>query len=266
MIEWIELNKEWVFSGAGILIISSIISFISVLLTLWWKSYLEKKKIKKLSVLHNITKFSIPFLENTKNIQSEHIKVSYKGNEYENLSLYNIQIKNIGNIAIENQKLHIIFPIETDIVEVFENKSLESIQIKKEEIKSLEKKEIIYEFKRLETSDICTISYLLDLKDIKSINFELRGVDNIEYIYKDDVNLFEIKNIIIYIAIFIFADSIPFFNSLIQALMIIGATPFIIEFLKKLKSFKKPQNNVLNINGDISLDKSGKLSINQLIK
>jgi len=266
MIEWLEQNKEWFLSGAGILIISSTISFVSIILTLWWKSHLEKKKIKKLSILHNMTNFSIPSLDKTNEISSEHIKVSYKGNEYENLCMYNIQLKNISHLAIENQKLHIVVPLNSKIIEVFENKNLESIKIEKDEILNSEKKEIIYKFERLETNDTCTISYLLDIEDTTLISIEPRGVDNINYVYKDDINQYEIEKIIIYIAMFIFADVIPVFGSFVQAMIIIGAMPFIIEIIKKYKNFKLTSDNVLNINGNINVDESGELYINQQTK
>jgi hypothetical protein len=266
MIEWLEQNKEWFLSGAGILIISSIISFASIILTLWWKSHLEKKKIKKLSILNNIRKFSIPTLDNANDISSEHIKVSYKGNEYENLCMYNIELKNISHLAIENQKIHIVIPINSKIVEIFETKSLESIKIDKEEILNSEKKEIIYKIERLETNDTCTISYLLDIEDTSLINIEPRGVDNISYIYKDDINQFEIERTIIYIAMFIFVDTIPVLGSFIQAMIIIGSIPFIIDLIKKYKIFKLTNDNILNINGNVKIDKDGELYINQRTK
>lgn len=266
MIEWLEHNKEWFFSGLGIFIISSVISFASIILTLWWKSHLEKKKIKKLSILTNIRKFSIPTLDNTNNISSEHIKVSYKGSEYENLCMYNIELKNISHLAIENQRLHIVSPINLKIIEVFESKSLESIKIEKEEILNDEKKEIIYKVERLETNDTYTILYLLDIEDTTLVNFELRGVDNISYIYKDDINQYEIERIIIYIAMFIFVDVIPVFGSFIQAIIIIGLIPFIIDLIKKYKTSKLTNDNILNINGNIKIDKDGELYITQQTK
>ena len=131
---------------------------------------------------------------------------------------------------------------------------------------SLSKKEIIYKFERLETNDTCTISYLLDIEDTTLISIEPRGVDNINYVYKDDINQYEIEKIIIYIAMFIFADVIPVFGSFVQAMIIIGAMPFIIEIIKKYKNFKLTSDNVLNINGNINVDESGELYINQQTK
>ena len=91
MIEWLNQNKEWFFSGIGIFLIGSIISFASIILTLIFKSRQERKKRKKLSVSYSTSSFEIPISDNT-NISSEHVKVSYHGKEYENLYLYNIKL------------------------------------------------------------------------------------------------------------------------------------------------------------------------------
>lgn len=108
--QWIEHNKEWFLSGAGLFLVSSVVSFASVILTLWWKSRAERRRKKKLRVSVNLTRFSVPSLNFEKNISQEHVKVSYKGTEYENLCIYS---------AIVSQKLHFILPLTATIVDVF---------------------------------------------------------------------------------------------------------------------------------------------------
>jgi len=261
--EWLEKNKEWFLSGAGIFIISSIVSFASVILTLWWKSRIENKKNKKLCISISTTKFSVPSSDDTKCISPDHIKVTYKGNEYGNLCVYTVQIANIGTPAIENQKLHFTVPIGSKIIEVFENKNLESIKLTKEEIENTEKKEIVYEFSRLETNDVCKISYLLDIEDVALISCEPRGVDNIEYSHKDDVEKSEIDKIVIYIATFVFADMVPFIGDFLQGLIIIISSQMIIKIVRKYIKSKRLKDNVLHIWGDIKVDENGQLIINQ---
>lgn len=264
--QWLEQNKEWFLSGAGIFIAASIVSFASVLFTLWLKSRSEQKKTKKLRINSGITKFSAPSANDNNDISPEDIKVSYKGIEYENLCFYSAQITNIGLPAIENQRLHIIIPAEAQIIKVFENKSLESIQLKKDEIENSEKKEIVYEFTRLEVNDVCTMSYLLDLEDVASVNCEPRGVDNIEYSHEEDINKSEIDVLVIAIASFVFADMVPIIGNLFQALIIIAASPVVIEIIKKYLKSKCSKDSVLNIAGGIYVDADGELYINQAAK
>lgn len=264
--EWLEQNKEWFLSGAGIFLISSIVSFASVLLTLWWKSKSEKKKIKQLKVSSGITRFSVPSTNKNDTIATEHIKISYKSNEYENLCVYTAQINNIGLPAVENQRLHLIIPIEAKIIEIIENKSLESINVEHEEIDGSQRKEVIYQFERLERNDIYTISYLLDMEESLSIACEPRGVDNIEYSYKEDIDTSEINRLVLYVATFVFADIVPFFGGLLQALVVIAASPIIIELVRKYSQSKRANDNVLNINGGIRVDESGEIHIIQETK
>lgn len=261
--EWLEQNKDWFLSGAGIFIVSSIVSFASVLLTLWWKSRSEKKKLKRLKVSSGVSRLTISSPNESDAISDDHVKVSYKGNEFENLCVYTVQVNNIGIPAIEKQRLHILIPTEARIIEVVENKSLQSIKLDKKEMNDSEKKEIIYEFERLERNDMCSISYLLDMKDSLSISSEPRGVDEIEYSYKEDIDSYEINRLVLYVATFVFADMIPLIGGLLQALVVIAASPVIIEMFRKYAENKRSNDSVLHIHGGIQVDEKGTLQINQ---
>jgi|CEGF01.1.fsa_nt_gi hypothetical protein len=266
MMEWLQQNKEWFLSGAGIFVVSSVVSFSSVILTLWWKSRTERKKTKKLKIASGGTKFSIPSSVGKNGISQENIKVSYKGKEYENLYVYTAQVTNIGVPAIEAQRLHLIIPNDADIVEVFENKSLESISVSKKEMKGGSKKEVIYSFERLEPNDVCTISYLLDIEDIGDVSCEPRGVDNIEYSRTEDIDESEIDRLVIYVSTFIFAGMIPMLGKLVQALIVMAAAPVVIEMYRAHTRAQRQKDNVLHISGGINVDADGELYINQTAK
>lgn len=261
--EWIEQNKDWFLSGAGIFIVSSIVSFLSVVLTLWWKARTERKNKKKLKVVSGLSRFSVPASDNNATISSEHIKISYKGNEYDNLCVYTAKIQNTGIPAIENQRLHFILPDNANVIEVIENKSLASIDVKNQQIDSAGLMESIYTFERLESNDSWEISYLLDMSSSSSISCKPRGVDNIDYSYKEELDTTEVNKLVIYLATFVFADMIPVFGGLIRALVVIAAAPIVIEIIKNYSLNQRSSDNVLNISGGIKVDESGELSINQ---
>ncbi|MDU9047279.1 MAG: hypothetical protein Q3M30_00400 [Candidatus Electrothrix sp. Rat3] len=264
--EWINQNKEWFLSGAGLFVISSIVSFTSVLLTLWFKSRAENKKVKKLKVASGGTKFSIPSSNEHNGISQEHIKISYKGKEYEDLCIYTVQITNIGLPAIEAQRLHLVIPNDANVIETFASKSLDSIPLSKVEIEGEAKSEIIYTFERLEPDDVCTISYLIDIADVGSVICDPRGVDNIDYFRTEDIDKSEINRLVIYIATFIFAGVIPVIGKLIQALIIIATAPIVIELYRKNSQHIEKKGNNLNVFGDIKVDADGEVYINQTAK
>ncbi len=261
--EWLEQNKDWFLSGAGIFIVSSIVSFLSVVLTLWWKSRIERKKKKKLKVVSALSRFSIPSSENNTTIPREHIKISYKGKEYENLCVYSAKAQNIGIPAIENQRLHVLLPENADVIEIIEDKSLASIHVNNEQIESTGSNESIYTFERLESNDYWQINFLLDMSPSSNISCKPRGVDNIDYSYKEELDVTEVNKLVIYISTFVFSDMIPFFGGLIRALVVIAAAPIVIELIKNYSLNQRSNDNILNISGGINVDESGELTINQ---
>ena len=247
-------NKDWFLSGAGIFIVSSIVSFLSVLLTLWWQSRIERKKKKKLNIATKLTRFSVPSSDAANNLSAEHLKISYKGIEYENLCIYSAIIKNTGLPAIEKQQVHFVFPLNVNMMEVFEEKSLASIDVVAKEICDASKKEIIHSVNRLEANDSCSISYLMDIGESEILRCEPRGVDGIEYNYGSDVEKSDIDKLFILVAVFVFSDIVPFLGSLIQGLAILASAPILIELTRKYSIRQKSKDNVLNIRGNVTVD------------
>lgn len=262
---WLEENKEWFLSGAGIFLISSIVSFASIILTLWFKSRSEKKKLKKLLILSNTTKFSAPALTQFQDISVDNMSISYKGQEYKDLSLFSIQIKNIGMPAILQQKLHLTIPLDSIVIEFSEEKSMESIIVKKQELIGKNKKEIIYTLDRLESNDIFNALYLINTKNEEEITCDARGVDGIEYYHKDEIDRPQIEKLITYFAVFIFAGAIPFGDS-IRAVIVLMASPLLISLYKSHIKNRDNDKNSITVHGGIRVDESGTLHINQMSK
>lgn len=263
---WLEENKEWFLSGAGIFLITSIASFSSILLTLWFKSRSEKKRLKKLLILSSTTKLSAPIPDQFHEASFEDMKISYKGREYENLSVFAAQIKNIGISAIPHQKLHLTIPLDAQVIQVEEEKNLESININKEEIIGKSKKEIIYEIDRLESNDVFSILYLINAKNETEIQCEARGVDGIEYHHKDEFDRPEIEKLLIYVAAFIFLGMLPGLSNLFQAIIVLMASPLIINLYKNHINRKENSGNSVIVNGGIRVDESGEFAVHQISK
>lgn len=263
--DWIEQNKQWFLSGAGIFLISSIVSFCSVLLTLWWKAKIEKSKKKKLKISSAATKFQTQTTKDIKGIGHDKLKISYMGREFENLCCFSVKFENIGSCAIENQKIHLVVPADADIVDFFERRKFESIIQTKSEIASEKTTEIIFNYERLEPKDSCVISYLVNIKDISLIKCEPRGVDGISYLKDNDIDTSDINKLVLYIATFVFANTVPWAGSFIQALLILISAPIIIDIARNYLNFKKINNNIININNGIDVNKDGVITINQLI-
>ena len=107
MLDWIELNKDWFLSGAGIFIVSCLVAIFSSLLTLYLKFKSDRNKRKVISLHTKLNKYKI---ENSS--RKDDLAVTYKGASYENLCQYLIIVQNTGAVAVEVQKLLIKFPDE----------------------------------------------------------------------------------------------------------------------------------------------------------
>lgn len=260
---WINQNRDWFLSGAGIFIISSLVSFASVVATLIIKSRTEGKRQKKLCIATNVTKFAIPSPQDNSAIKSDKFTVSYQGAQYKNLCLFKTQVTNIGNPAISTQSLHLIFPIDANIVEIIEQKSLPSLTFEKSEIVDAETREIVFKIGRLEPNDVFTISSLVETDKPDAITCKPRGVDEIEYTQRGDVDQSDVNILIYYAAAFVMANIIPVFGALIQALIVLAAAPILVELARHIISRKKTSNNYIQVSGDLLVRDEARLVINQ---
>ncbi|WP_200286505.1 hypothetical protein [Rhabdochromatium marinum] len=137
-----------------------------------------------------------------------------------------------------------------------------SISIEKSEIEENNKREEIYTFDRLEQNDACGITYLLDVEDTSRINYEPRGVDEIEYVRTDEVGRTEIENAIVFIAMFLIVGSIPVIGGLTQGVLLLASTSVLLDLYRKFFA-KQRSDSGLHIEGGISVSEEGVLNISQ---
>lgn len=261
--EWINQNKEWFLSGAGIFMISSLVSFVSVILTLWMRAKAEGNQQKKLCISRSVTKFSIPAPDGAAGISNDGFMVSYKGNQFRNLCLFSVQITNTGKTAIQSQRLHLIFPPDANIVDAVERKGLPSISINKKEAANDDDHEIVYEIERLEPNDIFSVYFIVDTDKSDALRCEPRGVDNIEYTQRGEVEKSELSRLVFFASAFVMANAIPWLGSLIQALIVLAAAPLLIQFVRQFSGKINPTDNNIHINGDLVIGNDGNLVIEQ---
>ena len=256
MREWVELNKEWFLSGAGIFIITSIVAVFSSLLTLYIKYKNESKKRKIISLSTKINKYSIESSDNKSDLN-----VTYKGITYNNLCQYLIQIKNDGAVGIENQQLLISLPLECELIERNVKLSSQTISYDTEDFKGEDKTEYLYDFHRLEVNDFATISYLLDSEQIENANVQPRGIDGVRYNYKGYENIPEVRVLVFFIALFILVGTFPFIGGAFQALVVLFASPTIVNIVSELKRRDISQKSI-NI-AEVSVDDDAQINIVQ---
>lgn len=259
MANWIIQNKEWFLSGAGIFIITGIFSFLSVVMTLWLKGRTERKKKRRLQLSEKLVKFGIPHAE--KSIDNGQLLVSYKGKEYKHLCHYSVFIENSGTSAIENQSLLFSFPKETLILEKVVEPSSPLINVSHEELNSAN--ENLYKIDRLEQGESLTISILINAEDPESIKCTPRGVDSFDYIWGKSGSTSDIEILVLFMAVFIFADTVPFISSVLQGLVVLASAPVIVRMARSLISNRKSHGNSVTIVGGIQTSEDGVVNINQ---
>jgi len=260
--EWIEANKGWFLSGAGLFIISTTMSFLSVLVTLFIKSRSARRRRKILLIQKDLTKFSLPSTQASNTNVMDQVKVAYKGTEYENLCAYHLHLTNRGRPSISNQEIHFLLPLGSTIVDVFIEKSLETMAHTHESFRNEKAIGRILKFDRLEHNDQCSLTFLVDLKNIESIECSPRGPEDVEYIYSEGIENYEVEKLSFLIAAFVFSGSFPFFGSFIQALIVLAIIPLAAEIYRKHKEKDLSSEAFSITSSNISVDKNGELTIN----
>lgn len=249
MLEILKTNSEWVLSGIGVWMLGSIVSFISVVITLLWKSRQEKRKSKQLKISQALTIFSIPNAH--KKIDNEYLSVSYKDVVYRNLCMYTVDVTNIGIKGIDNQKIHFVFPKNSKIVDVVIEKNLNSISIEHKNLVNADVIEDVCVVDRLESGDECKISYLVDTIYPNEIKCAARGVDDILYVKSgSNKNFSDIEAIVYLIATYITLGAIPVLSSLLRGFVVLAAMPFVIRIIRQWRINEDEQNakSVIKIN------------------
>jgi hypothetical protein len=257
--DWIVQNKQWLFSGAGILVITTVFSIISIIVTLVIKSRADKKSRKKLQLIEDIVKFELPNAE--EQFDSNALSVSYKDESYKHLCHYSVSVKNIGSIAIENQNLLLSIPESGKVIERNTKTCNSSIKVT-EQSTSIEK-DNLYIIDRLEADEDVTITFLVNLDESHLIKCTPRGVDGIDYSNNKPESSNDMEALVFLLAVFIMVDMVPFVGSALQALVVIASSPRLIKIALSLLNHQKNRDNVVNISGGIKMTQESNLSIEQ---
>jgi hypothetical protein len=256
MFYWIEQNREWILSGVGVFVISSMIGFVSSLLTLYFKFRSDKKKRKFLSIKTKLNEYKIQ-----NRSDSEKLKIFYQEKTYDNLCQYIVEIKNDGFVGIDGQDLLMALPRNCEVVRSIVNCSSQAIKWDEELLENIEKQEILYRFKRIERSDKIRISYLLNTDNVEQISIQPRGADGVCYTFQEDENIPSFEMLIIYMVLFVLFGAIPFIGNVAQAFILLISSSTIIDVLKDFQK-KMKSDNMLTIN-TIDMDKSATIKIYQ---
>lgn len=235
MSNWLEQNKEWIFSGVGITIILTTVSIFSSLIGYCVKALTDRKTRQILSIKTDKTIYKIV----SRNPQAD-MKVTYKDKLYNNLCEYSVTIRNIGLKSIQNFLFVIKVPIDCSIIDDFKDKSSGLIELNINRLepsaKRLKTPELI-EYKcvcnNLRPSDYIIITYIIDTNRPERIKFDPRS-DDIEYDYKGSELTSEedIKRLILYFALLILFGSIPLIGKILQSLLILVISPTLLRLIK----------------------------------
>ena len=256
MLEWIEENKEWIFSGAGIAAVSAVVAIVSAVLTYWFRLRLEKRRRKQATLQNSLKSYRIGDDSDDKNLE-----VSYQGKSYSNLCQYQTEFTNTGSIAIENQQLLFRFPRDTKIVEDSKKFSTNTIGSSADEVTGESELEIVHTLNRLEPGDSASFSFLLDTSQSNRIECLPRGVDEIDYSTTANAAASEAQKLVAYAALFVLMGAMPFFESVFQAGVILAAGPTLLSFSRTVASRRKGQNRLITT--EISAVEGGTINIKQ---
>ncbi|MEZ8283120.1 hypothetical protein AB6C51_23120 [Vibrio splendidus] len=253
-------NKEWLFSGIGIFVVTAISGTFSVLGTLWIKNRNQNKQRKKLHITSKLVKFDLP--SNNNGIDNSNLSVSYKSHQYKHLNYYSIVASNMGEIAIENQKLFFNIPEKANVVEESIQPSNSLITVVKED--DLSNSDVVYSIDRLEKGEEVSITYLIDLDATEKLKFIPRGVDNIDYNHdKSQVASNDLEHLIILLALFIFAGTAPMLGGMLQGAILLFSSPTLVRFIRSRLTNSSEPAKYIQISGDINVDKNGNFIIDQ---
>ncbi|MDM8546427.1 hypothetical protein QUF61_08020 [Candidatus Venteria ishoeyi] len=233
--DWIIANKEWLFSGLGLIIFTSIAS-------VFVKAYFERKKQQRLNITTSLTRFSLPA---DSAIPKDSLKISYKNKEHENLASYKISICNVGQLGIDDQSIVFLFP-KGSVVDSSEKVKFKKLEptintVDLEENTDNPITEMTYLFSRLEPQDLVSISFLLNLKPDEKPECSARGTDAIptwgQYVEQSDL-----EKVFLFISVFILIEIIPgILAPVLQALLILYGAPFLSKVITEF-FYKRTQN------------------------
>lgn len=260
MQEWLQVNREWVFSGVGIFVITVTFSALSAIVTLLLKRRYQRKLRKKLQVVTNIVQFDLSADES--GIDNDAILVSYKSQEYRHLCYYSVKVSNTGDSAIEKQSLLFTIPEVANVIESSVQPSNSDISVTRKI--NDDSQDEVHLIDRLERAESVSITYLVDLEKVDSMGCTPRGVDNIDYSFDNKQSTTNDTELLLMLtAVFIFVDVVPFIGSALQGLIIFASAPIIVKIGRNISFNNRSTGKSVNFTGDITVNESSNLVIDQ---
>lgn len=192
----------------------------------------DKRRRKQLRLDINKQRFSLPKQSPEGGLSSKELVVSYKGEGYANLALYTIKLENSGYGGITGQKIVIIFPKKTEILEELKRPSVSTIKMQDEITISDDAITKTFSFERLEKHDQVMMSFLLNCEAIELIQCKPRGVDDVDYVIGDSESKSEVQQdfnrLLLYASAFVLFGAIDIFGSILKAFTLFIAIPTIL--------------------------------------
>ena len=216
MTDWLNINKDWVFSGVGIFIVASSAALLSSIVTWLLQRRAEGKKQMRVAVDSRLKKYSV---ENR--IKNEQLLVSYGGTTYENLCEYHIQVRNIGKVAICSQSFLIRLPKQTKLIENEITASSITIECNSEQLSSGEEAELVHGIGRLEPGDHVNILCILDTPNSDRISYQPRGADGVVYQQSGGEPMPEITQAIHLTAMILLIGTVPLIGTYFQVFALV---------------------------------------------
>jgi len=256
MSEWLELNKQWVFSGAGVAVLVGVVSVLSATVTFLVKTRSEKKKRKQLSLRHELKQYRVE-------AAGEHdpLTVSYKGKPYEHLCQFSVVVENTGSPGIDSQQLLFRFPVGVKVLDVYEHFSTQTISTEIDELQDDNRIEHLRTINRLEPGDVVSFTYMLDTDRTEEIVCEPRGVDDIDYAYTGTEEVPDTRKLITFAALFVLVGVIPILGTALRAGVIILATPTIMAVINRMNKQRNPAKTC--VIRDVTVEDTGQIRVFQ---
>lgn len=258
MVEWIEQNKDWVFSGAGVAVITSCVAVLSAIITYLARSFAERKQRKRLGLQHELKQYRVEAAG-----KDDPLQVSYKGKSYPHLCQFTVSLKNIGTPSVSGQQLLFRLPNGAEVLDVYEKFSTQLISAEKQELTGSENLEHVYTLNKLENGDTVAITYMLNTDRPEEVMCEPRGVDDADYARTgseaDEVSI--ARKLIAFAALFLIVGIIPFLEDVLRAAILLVASPTIITFIQQLRIDRDQKHScVLN---DVTVQEGGEINVMQ---
>lgn len=232
------------------------------ILTLVAKIWADRRKKKTLQIVAKSKRFTLDSDEKDELASKQGLKVSYLGNEYNDLLWYSTEIRNIGYGNINNQKIIFLLSSDTHILKEEIHIHPLAVSHSVNDAKTENGVEKCYEFPNISGDDVISISFLINSPSIEAIRLFPRGNDETEYSMNSGESLnqleSDIRKLLLYLAMFVLMGAMPFSEGIFQALVVISSIPTVSKIIINLKFMKRSEQLIIN---NLSVDGGSRVAI-----